>query len=175
MSAAIRLSADADIEAIADIYAHHVLHGFGSFETEPPSADEMRRRRADILAKGLPYLVAADESGAVLGYAYAGPYRTRTAYRHTVENSVYLRPDVMRRGIGLALLTALIDACAACGSRQIVAVVGDSGNAASIALHLRAGFHLVGTLEAVGFKHGRWVDTVLLQRSIGADSGSEPA
>ena len=171
MTAVIRASLDADIDAIADIYAHHVLHGLGSFETEPPSADEMRRRRADIIGRGLPYLVAEDAAGAVLGYAYAGPYRTRAAYRHTVENSVYLRPEAMRRGIGSALLTALIAACERCGCRQMVAVVGDSGNAASIALHLRAGFRLVGTLEAVGFKHGRWVDTVLLQRAIGAGAG----
>ncbi|HKM61257.1 MAG TPA: GNAT family N-acetyltransferase [Acidisphaera sp.] len=171
MTAVVRASTDADIEAIADIYAHHVLHGLGSFETEPPNADEMRRRRADIIGRGLPYLVAEDASGAVLGYAYAGPYRTRAAYLHTVENSVYLRPEAMRRGIGFALLTALIAACERCGCRQMVAVVGDSGNAASIALHLRAGFRLVGTLESVGFKHGRWVDTVLLQRAIGAGAG----
>ena len=171
MSLTIRPAMGTDIDATAAIYSHHVIHGLASFETDPPDAAEMGRRWADVVARGLPYLVACDASGMVLGYAYAGPYRTRPAYHRTVENSVYLRPDVARRGIGLALLTALIEACEARGCRQMVAVVGDSGNAGSISLHLRAGFRMVGTLEAVGFKHGRWVDTVPLQRAIGAGSG----
>ncbi len=164
---AIRPSTEADIPAIAAIYAHHVLTGTASFETEPPDTAEMARRRADVLARGLPYLVAEGPEGAVLGYAYAGPYRTRAAYGRTVENSIYVRADAARRGVGRKLLEALIAGCEAAGMRQMVAVVGDSANLASIRLHEEAGFRLVGTLRSVGRKHGRWLDSVLLQRPLG--------
>ncbi len=172
-AALIRPGTDADAEDVAAIYAHHVRHGTASFETEPPSIAEMRRRRAELVARDYPYLVA-DAGGCVVGYAYAGPYRTRPAYRETVETSVYLRPDAMGRGIGARLLDALVGECEAKGFRQMVAVVGDSGNLASIRLHERAGFRLVGVLRSVGYKHGRWLDTVLLQRALGAGDGTPP-
>jgi len=170
----IRPSEDRDLPAITAIYAHNVRFGTASFETDPPSLPEMIRRRADILAKGLPFLVAED-AGAVLGYAYAGTYRPRPAYRNTVEDSIYLRPDMTGRGIGKALLSALIEACARLGYRQMIAVVGDSANLASIRLHQRCGFRLVGTLESVGFKHGSWLDSVFLQRALGCGDSTAPA
>lgn len=161
----IRAGKEGDVAAIAAIYAHHVQTGTASFETEAPAEEEMRRRRKEVVARGYPYLVAVD--GALLGYAYAGPYRARPAYRNTVENSVYVRPDAMGRGIGRVLLTRLIEECAERGFRQMVAIVGDSDNVASIRLHERAGFRRVGVLQSVGWKHGRWLDTVLLQRELG--------
>lgn len=169
----IRTSRDDDLDAIAAIYAHHVRHGTASFETEPPPVEEMGCRRADILARGFPYLVA-ESGGAVAGYAYAGPYRPRPAYRDTVEDSIYLRPDAAGRGVGTALLTALVEACAGLGLRQMVAVAGDSANLASVRVHERCGFRVVGVLKDVGYKHGRWLDTVLLQRSLGAGSYTPP-
>ncbi|MBX6374647.1 MAG: N-acetyltransferase [Acetobacteraceae bacterium] len=171
----IRPSAEGDIGAIAAIYGHHVLHGTGSFETEPPGEEEMRRRRADILARGLPYLVAEGEDGTILGYAYASAYRPRAAYRNTVENSVYVRHDIVGRGVGRLLLAELIAQCEALGARQMVAVVGDSANLASVRLHEALGFRLVGTLRSVGRKHGRWLDTVLLQRPLGEGDQTDPA
>ena len=173
-SVTIRPATDADMDAVAAIYAHHVRHGRASFETEQPDAAEMRRRRAELASKGLPYFVASGMAGEVLGYAYAGAYRPRAAYANTVENSVYLRPDAIGRGIGRRLLTALIDACEQCGLRQMVAVVGDSANEASIRLHEKLGFRRVGVLRDVGYKHGVWLDSVLLQRSLGAGSGAPP-
>ncbi len=161
----IRPCAEADMPAITAIYAHHVLHGAASFETEPPSLQEMCRRRTEILGKGLPYLVAVHDN-AIAGYAYAGTYRPRAAYRDTVENSVYLHADLAGRGIGTRLLHALIDECEARDLRQMIAVIGDSGNTASIRLHLRCGFRQVGTLTSVGHKHGRWLDSVLMQRAL---------
>jgi len=169
----IRPCHEPDMPAIAGIYAHHVLHGFASFETEPPSLAEMIRRRADIAAKGLPYLVA-ERGGIILGYAYAGTYRPRAAYRDTVENSIYLRHDTAGQGIGGHLLPALVAACEACDLRQMIAVIGDSGNEASIRLHQRCGFRLVGILEAVGYKHGRWLDSVLMQRHLGRGDTAPP-
>ena len=163
---AIRPCAETDVPAIAAIYAHHVLHGTASFETEPPSLDDMHRRRADILAKGLPYLVALHDN-SVAGYAYAGTYRPRAAYRDTVENSVYLHPDLTGRGIGLRLLEALILECESRNLRQMIAVIGDSANVASIRLHAGCGFRHVGTLTSVGHKLGRWLDSVLMQRTLG--------
>ncbi|MCO6416096.1 N-acetyltransferase family protein [Siccirubricoccus sp. KC 17139] len=171
----VRPSAEGDVGAIAAIYGHHVLHGTGSFETEPPGAEEMRRRRADILARGLPYLVAEDGDGAVLGYAYASAYRPRAAYRNTAENSVYVRHDVIGRGVGRLLLAELLTQCEALGVRQMVAVVGDSANVASVRLHEAFGFRLVGTLSSVGRKHGRWLDTVLLQRALGEGDRTDSA
>ncbi len=162
----VRAGEESDVAPIAAIYAHHVRTGTGSFETEAPGEAEMRRRQNEVVGRGYPYLVA-EGAGQVLGYAYAGPYRTRPAYRNTVENSVYVRPDAMGRGIGRMLLLRLIEECADRGFRQMVAIVGDSDNLASIQLHERAGFRRVGVLSAVGFKHGRWLDTVLLQRALG--------
>jgi L-amino acid N-acyltransferase YncA len=173
LAAILRPSADTDLDDIAAIYAHHVRHGTASFETEPPDAAEMRRRRAVILELDFPYLVV-EEAGTLQGYAYAGTYRPRAAYRDTVENSVYLRPEAAGRGLGGMLLAALIDACAAIGLRQMVAVVGDSANLPSIRLHERLGFRHVGVLEAVGYKHGRWLDTVLLQRALGPGNTTRP-
>lgn len=171
MDVTVRPSRDADMTAIAAIYAHHVLHGTASFETEAPSPVEMQLRRAAIIGRGMPYLVAED-AGTVLGYAYAGPYRPRAAYADTVENSIYLRPELMGRGIGMRLLPALVDACTALDLRQMVAVVGDSGNLASIRLHERCGFRMVGVLQSVGWKHGRWLDSVLLQKALGRGDGA---
>ncbi len=172
-NASIRPVVDADIADIAAIYAHHVRHGRASFETESPDEAEMRRRHAAITGQGYPYL-AAVRDGVLVGYAYGSAYRPRAAYRDTVENSVYLRPDEAGRGTGSALLGALIEACTQRGFRQMVAVVGDSANTASIRLHERHGFRLVGTLRSVGFKHGRWLDTVLLQRELGPGDSTPP-
>ena len=168
----IRDSTAADIPAIRRIYAHHVLHGTASFEEEPPDEAELARRRDELVRRGFPHLVAVQD-GAVRGYAYAGPYRTRAAYRYTVENSVYVEAALARRGIGAALLAALIARCEAGGWRQMVAIIGDSANRPSIALHERAGFRLVGTLRGVGCKFGRTLDTVLMQRALG-DGAAAP-
>ena len=170
----IRDSAEGDLAAVAAIYAHHVRFGLGSFEEEVPAAAELARRRAEVLAKQLPYLVAADGSGAVLGYAYAAPYRARSAYRFSVEDSIYVAPAAGRRGVGRALLAELILRCGEAGYRQMVAVIGDSGNAASIGLHEQLGFRRVGLLPAIGFKHGRWVDSVLMQRELGRGAATLP-
>jgi L-amino acid N-acyltransferase YncA len=172
----IRPATDADMDAVAAIYAHHVLYGRASFETEPPTAAEMRRRRTTVVDSGLPYFVAQSARGAgeILGYAYAGAYRPRAAYANTVENSVYLRTDAIGQGIGRRLLAALVTACEQCGLRQMVAVVGDSANEASIRLHEKLGFRRVGVLRDVGYKHGVWLDSVLLQRSLGVGSGLPP-
>ncbi len=181
--AILRPSRAGDVAAIAAIYADHVLHGTASFETDAPDVEEMRRRRAELVGRGFPYLVAEDgvaEDGAaaagsgILGYAYAGPYRTRPAYRETLEDSVYLRRDAIGRGLGRRLLAALIGEAEALGFRQMVAVVGDRENIASIRVHERAGFRLVGVLRSVGYKHGRWLDTVLLQRPLGTGDGRPP-
>jgi phosphinothricin acetyltransferase len=153
---------------IRAIYGFHVLHGLGSFEEEPPSVEELSRRRGDVLSRGLPYLVA-DNGGVVVGYSYAAPYRSRPAYRFTVENSVYVDESLRHRGVGCLLLCALIARCAARECRQMIAVIGDSENMASIALHERLGFIRIGTLRAVGFKFGRWVDSVLMQRTLDPD------
>jgi len=162
----VRPSRDEDLPQIQAIYAHHVLHGLGSFEEVPPDVAELGRRRGDVLGRGLPYLVA-EIDGRIVGYAYAGAYRPRPAYRHTVENSVYVAHGQAGRGIGRALLSELIRLCTAAGARQMVAVIGDSGNVGSIALHAAHGFAYSGLLRAVGFKHGRWVDSVLMQRPLG--------
>ena len=169
----VRPAADQDIPAIAAIYAHHVLHGLASFEIDPPDAAEMTRRRAHITEHGLPYLVA-EIDGRIAGYAYAAPYRARPAYRHTAEDSIYIDRDCAGRGVGSALLPALIAACEAAGRRQIIAVIGDSANAASIGLHAKFGFARVGLLPAVGWKFGRWVDSVLMQRELGAGNSAPP-
>jgi phosphinothricin acetyltransferase len=147
------------------IYTHHVLHGTASFEELAPALAEMLRRRADVLARGLPFLVA-ERDGRVVGYSYATPYRARSAYRFSIENSVYVAAGLARAGIGRALLVELIARCEAGEWRQMIAVIGDSDNAASIALHERLGFRMVGTLRNVGVKFGRWLDTVLMQREF---------
>jgi len=164
----------ADIDAIQRIYAHHVLHGLASFEEAPPDAAELARRWRAIADVGLPYLCALD-GNCIRGYAYAGPYRPRSAYRFTVEDSVYVAPDAAGRGFGRALLRALIGICTDLGKRQMVAVIGDSGNEASIGLHRACGFRVVGTFAAIGFKHGRWVDSVLMQRDLGSGGTTLPA
>jgi phosphinothricin acetyltransferase len=173
----VRPSRPDDVAAIAAIYRHHVLNGLASFEEVPPDAAELARRRADIVARGLPHLVAsagAPNNERVLGYAYAGPYRPRSAYRFSVEDSVYIAPDALRRGVGRALLGAVIEACTEAGYRQMVAVIGDSGHEASIGLHAALGFTHAGALQAIGFKFGRWVDSVLMQRALGPGAASLP-
>lgn len=164
----LRDSSAADMPRVRAIYAFHVLHGLASFEEEPPSIYEMDRRRADVLARGLPYLVA-EMDREVVGYCYAAPYRSRPAYRFTVEDSVYIDHRLTGRGIGCSLLSALILRCTGAGCHQMVAVIGDSGNTASIGLHKRLGFLHVGTLRGVGFKFGCWVDSVLMQRALAVD------
>jgi phosphinothricin acetyltransferase len=169
----VRDSAPEDLPAIERIYAHHVRHGLGSFEEIPPAREELARRRENVLAQGFPYLVAEADSD-ILGYAYAGQYRPRSAYRFSAENSVYVAPGAERRGVGRLLLETLIARCTAAGLRQMIAVIGDSANAGSIGLHAALGFRLVGTIEAVGFKHGRWVDSVVMQRPLGPGSSFPP-
>ena len=169
----IRACVEADVHAIVAIYAHHVLNGLASFEIVPPDEAENARRRNEILAHGLPYLVAELDC-SVAGYAYAAPYRSRPAYCHTLEDSVYVDPAAARRGVGRTLLAALLDACAALGYRQMIAVIGDSGNAASIGLHEACGFTQTGLLPSVGYKHRRWVDSVLMQRPLGPGDGAAP-
>ena len=162
-----------DLAAIQAIYAHHVLHGLASFEEEPPSVGELERRYRDVTARGLPYLVA--ESGGILGgYGYCSPYRARSAYRYALEDSVYVRHDMTGRGIGRRLLEELIRRCEELGYRQVIAVIGDSANAASIGVHAACGFLRVGTLRSVGFKFGRWVDSVFMQRHLGPGDSTRP-
>ncbi|MBL0930455.1 MAG: N-acetyltransferase [Alphaproteobacteria bacterium] len=163
----IRDAADTDLPAIHAIYAHHVANGLGTFEEAPPTLDEMRGRRAAIVDKGLPWLVATDTNGVILGYAYAGPFRPRSAYRFAVEDSIYVAPGAARKGVGKKLLAELIARCQAWGARQMLAVIGDSGNAGSIGVHKSLGFEHGGIMHAVGFKHGRWVDVVIMQRALG--------
>ena len=170
---ALRAASERDLPAIHSIYAHHVLHGLASFEEEPPSIEELARRYRDITDRGLPYLVA--EYGLeVAGYGYCAPYRARSAYRYALEDSVYVRHDMTGRGVGKALLDELIVRCEALGYRQIIAVIGDSGHAASIGVHAACGFLRVGTLRSVGFKFGRWVDSVLMQRPLGPGDATRP-
>jgi L-amino acid N-acyltransferase YncA len=170
MDMVIRNCTAGDIPAITAIYRPAVLTGTASFEIEPPDEAEMVRRREALLAANHPYLVA-ERDGAILGYAYAGPYRARPAYRSTVENSVYVRDGEHGHGIGRALLAALIEEAGTRGFRQMIAVIGDSANAASIRLHAALGFEPVGTLRSVGWKQERWLDTVLMQRALGPGDG----
>ena len=169
----VRDALPADVPVIQSIYAHHVLHGLASFEEVPPDAAEIERRYREIVGRGLPYVVA-EADGRVAGYAYAGPYRTRPAYRYTVEDSVYVAPDAAGRGLGHAALAEVIHRAAERGCRQMIAIIGDSGNQPSIRLHEKLGFRHAATLQAVGFKFGRWVDTVLMQRSLGAGDSRLP-
>lgn len=169
----VRPAAIEDLPAVLSIYGHHVLHGLATFEEEVPPLEEMRRRYDDVVSRGLPYLVAA-EGRNVLGYGYCALYRTRSAYRYTLEDSIYVREGLQGRGIGRAILSELIARCAALNYRQVIAVIGDSGNAASIGLHASLGFVRAGTLRSSGFKFSRWVDTVLMQLPLGAGDGSKP-
>ncbi len=169
----VRDARPADVPRITEISRGHVLNGLATFEITPPDCGEMARRLADIVAKGMPYLVA-EADGAIAGYAYANSYRSRPAYRYTVEDSIYLDAAFTRRGIGRALLQRLVDASAAAGFRQMIAVIGDSANAASIAVHRACGFDHLGVLPAVGWKLGRWVDSVLMQRALGAGASGRP-
>jgi len=166
MGLVIRDSVEADVAAIREIYGWFVLNGLASFEEVAPGVEDLAQRRQDVLARGFPHLVA-ELDGRVLGYSYATLYRTRSAYRYTLEDSVYVHRDAPKRGIGRALLAELIARCERLGARQLIAVIGDSGNAASIGLHAALGFEHTGVLKSVGFKHGRWVDSVLMQRSLG--------
>ena len=169
----IRAASSADIPAITRIYDHAVRQGTASFELEPPDEPEMARRHQTLLDGGYPYL-AAELDGAVIGYAYAGPYRARPAYRWTVEDSIYIDPRGHGRGIGRALLDRLIADSTARGFRQMIAVIGDSAQTASIELHRAAGFRHVGSIENVGFKFGRWLDSVIMQRALGAGATTKP-
>ncbi len=173
MSLQIRPTTPADIPAITEIYAQAVLHGTATFELEPPDVGEMMRRHETLIAGGFPYLVATLD-GVVAGYAYAGPYRARPAYRFSVENSVYLDPAAQGKRIGTQLLQALITESEKRGYRLMVAVIGDSANTASIGVHTRTGFQMVGTFTNVGLKFGRWLDTVLMQRPLGEGARTIP-
>ncbi len=174
MSLLIRDSRAADVPGVTAIYGHAVLHGNASFELDPPDAAEIARRRASLLAGGFPYLVAEDATGRVVGYAHAGTYRPRPGYRFTVENSVYVAPDCQGRGFGRALLTPLIERCEQAGFRLMVAVIGDSANYASIRLHEACGFRHAGLLPAIGWKHGRWLDSVMMVRPLGPGASEPP-
>jgi L-amino acid N-acyltransferase YncA len=173
MTEVIRDVRGGDIAAITRIYADAVIHGTASFELEPPDEAEMARRQRALLANGYPYLVA--EIGSIVaGYAYSGPYRARPAYNWCVENSIYVVPEYHRRGVGKRLMLRLIEETERRGFRQMIAVIGDSAQTASIALHAATGFDMIGTLRSVGFKHGKWLDTVLMQRALGPGDNSPP-
>ncbi|WP_395060084.1 GNAT family N-acetyltransferase [Polaromonas sp.] len=169
----IRPSREDDLPAIAAIYAHHVLHGTGTFETEPPSIADMGTRRADVLSKGLPYLVA-EEAGAVIGFAYGNWFKPRPAYRYSVEDSIYLAPDGGGKGIGRALLSELLARCESAGIRKIMAIIGDSANAGSVGLHRALGFTQVGIVASCGWKFGAWRDIVIMEKTLGAGDTEPP-
>jgi phosphinothricin acetyltransferase len=171
----IRAASAADAAAVGAIYGHHVLTSLGTFEEIPPSDADMADRIAAAQALGLPYLVAEDDKGRVLGFAYASSFRPRAAYRYTAEESVYVHPELVGKGIGKALVAEVIATCEGMGLRQLVAVIGDSGNAASRALHRSLGFTEIGIGRAFGHKHGRWVDIVWMQRALGTGADAEPS
>jgi L-amino acid N-acyltransferase YncA len=173
MALVIRPCAEADIPAISAIYAAAVVNGTASFELEAPTQEEMQRRRAALHKGGYPYFVA-ERDGSVVGYTYAGPYHTRPGYRSTVEDSIYVASDTQGQGVGRALLEELIKACEALGFRRMIAVIGDRASVGSIGLHRSCGFQHVGVLEAVGYKHGRWLDSVLMQRALGDGAATPP-
>lgn len=170
---AVRPATAGDLPAIHSIYAHHVLHGLATFEEEPPSLEELERRFGDVTARALPYLLA-ETDGVIAGYGYCAPYRSRSAYRYTLEDSVYVRHDMTGRGVGRRLLEEVIRRCEGLGYRQIIAVIGDSANAGSIGVHAACGFLRVGTLRSAGFKFGRWVDSVFMQRPLGPGDATRP-
>jgi len=163
-----------DVAAVTAIYAGAVTHGTGSFEIDAPDEAEMARRAKALVEGGFPYLIAHSAEGEVLGYAYAGPYRSRPAYRFAVEDSIYVGPSARGKGVGRILLARLIAECEARGFRQMIAVIGDSANLASIGLHHNLGFRLTGVFEAVGWKHERWLDSVLMQRALGSGGSAPP-
>ncbi|MFI4988381.1 MAG: GNAT family N-acetyltransferase [Alphaproteobacteria bacterium] len=169
----VRDAREADMAAVCRIYGHHAEHGLASFEETAPTLDELLARRAEVTRRGLPYLVA-ERCGGIVGFAYASPYRTRSSYRYAVEDSVYVDHAALRQGIGRALLGALIARCTALGYRQMVAVIGDSANEGSLGAHAALGFSTIGCLPAIGFKRGRWVDCVLMQRALGPGSTAPP-
>ncbi len=169
----LRDAVDGDLPAIQAIYAHHVMHGLGSFEEVPPSLEEMTRRFRELREKGLPYLVAT-RGPKLLGYAYAGVFRPRSAYRYACEDSIYVAQDAVGQGVGKLMLAELIRRCTALGFRQMVAVIGDSANHGSIGVHRALGFAHAGNLESVGFKFGRWVDSVFMQLPLGSGDASLP-
>ncbi|MES2784938.1 MAG: N-acetyltransferase family protein [Pseudomonadota bacterium] len=170
----IRPSQDSDLAAITAIYSHHVLHGTGTFETTPPTESDMAGRRADVLAKGLPYLVAV-ENGQLLGFAYCQWFKPRPAYRYSAEDSIYLHPDAAGRGLGKALLAELSAQAEAAGVRKLIAVIGDSENLASVGVHRSQGFDHVGNLKSCGWKFGRWLDVVLMEKPLGDGDTTPPA
>jgi phosphinothricin acetyltransferase len=171
----VRISTLQDVPAITRIYAHHVLHGTGSFETEAPTEPEMARRRDEVLQRNLPYLVAVGDDGQVVGYAYANWFKPRPAYRFSAEDSIYVAEGQHGKGIGRLLMQALIDACEGAGVRKLIAVIGDSGNHGSIGVHTAAGFVPVGTMRSVGWKFGRWLDIVMMEKTLGAGNSTPPA
>jgi L-amino acid N-acyltransferase YncA len=170
----IRPSTDHDVPAITAIYGHHVQHGTGTFETTPPSESDMAARRADVLSKALPYLVA-EEAGRVVGFAYCQWFKPRPAYRFSAEDSIYLHPDAAGQGLGKHLLTALIGQAEAAGIRKLIAVIGDSNNAGSVGVHKALGFEQVGVIKSCGWKFGRWLDIVLMEKPLGEADRSAPA
>ncbi len=169
----IRPATDADIADIQAIYAHHVLNGTGTFEEEPPSVEEMTGRFQKVICQHCVWLVASDATG-VLGYGYYTPFRDRSAYRYTVEDSIYVREDVRGQGVGKALVAKLIELATAQGLRQMIAVIGDSENVGSIGVHASLGFHMIGTMKSAGIKFGRWLDVVSMQRPLGRGDGNIP-
>ncbi|BFO56608.1 MULTISPECIES: GNAT family N-acetyltransferase [Comamonadaceae] len=169
----IRPSRDEDLPAITAIYAHHVLHGTGTFETDPPSAADMAARRADVLGRGLPYLVA-EEQGEILGFAYANWFKPRPAYRFSAEDSIYVADAARGRGVGRLLLDELCGAAEAAGVRKLLAVIGDSANAGSVGVHRAAGFTEIGVMRSVGWKFGAWRDVVLMEKPLGAADTTAP-
>ncbi|WP_407059794.1 GNAT family N-acetyltransferase [Comamonas composti] len=170
----IRPSQACDLPAIAAIYRHHVLYGTGTFETDPPSAQEMAARREDVLSKELPYLIAEDDAGRLLGFAYANWFKPRPAYRFSAEDSVYVLDSARGQGVGRRLLQALVTDCEAAGVRKLLAVIGDSANTGSIGLHRSTGFVPAGTLRSMGWKFGRWLDIVLMEKTLGTGDRSPP-
>lgn len=173
----VRPSRDTDIEAIARIYGHHVLHGTGTFETTPPTVEDMRGRRADVLAKGLPWLVITDsdaDDGQVIGFAYGNWFKPRPAYRYSVEDSIYMAPEAAGKGLGRALLAELLAVLERSGVRKVMAVIGDSNNAGSVGLHTALGFERAGTIRSCGWKFGRWLDIVMMERSLGPGDTCAP-
>jgi phosphinothricin acetyltransferase len=169
----IRAATDADVADIQAIYAHHVLHGTGTFEEEPPSVEETMARYRKVVDNGCVWLVATDATG-ILGYGYYAPFRERSAYRFTVEDSIYVREDVRGQGVGKMLVTRLIELATAAGLRQMIAVIGDSENVGSIGVHASLGFHMIGTMKSAGLKFGRWLDVVTMQRPLGKGDSTLP-
>lgn len=169
----IRPTSDADVDAITAIYGHHVLHGTGTFETTPPSAADMAGRRADVLAKGLPY-IALEEGGQLLGFAYCNWFKPRPAYRFSAEDSIYLHPDARGKGFGKLLLTELAAQAQAVGVRKLIAVIGDSANQGSVGVHAACGFSHVGLIKSCGWKFGKWLDIVLMEKPLGEADTTAP-